>query len=352
MSTEQMPATAAQLDADTAAHGMARTMSFTFGDPEPVLDRRELSDYYECARLNRWYEPPVSFDGLARTLRSSPHHSSAIHVKVNILAGTFIPHRMLDRHTFSGIVLDYLVLGNSFAQRIDAVSRRPQRLERSIAKFTRRGVDLDTYFFVHGYRQEHEFRKGAVFHWLAPDVNQEVYGVPEYLSALQASLLNEAATLYRRKYYRNGSHAGYILYISDPSQSEDDINAIRDALRNAKGPGNFRNLFLYSPNGKEKGVQVIPVSDVAAKDEFTGIKNASRDDILAAHRVPPQLLGMVPNNTGGFGSPEQAARVFVVNELQPLQERFRAVNDWIGEEVVRFGEYALASTQDTSTGKP
>ena len=344
MQTEHRSANNGAADtAGTEQRAPDGVVSFTFGDPEPVMDRREIADYYECARLGRWYEPPVSFDGLSRTLRASPHHSSAIHVKVNILTGTFIPHRMLDRQTFAGIALDFLVMGNAFAQRIDAVSRKPQRLVRSIAKYTRRGVDLDTYYFVHGYKQEHAFAKGAVFHWLAPDVNQEVYGVPEYLSALQAALLNEAATLYRRMYYRNGSHAGYILYINDAAQSPDDIDAIRDALRNAKGPGNFRNLFLYSPNGKEKGVQVIPVSDVAAKDEFTGIKNASRDDVLAAHRVPPQLLGMVPSNTGGFGSPQQAARVFSVNELQPLQERFRVLNDWIGEEVISFGEYALAS---------
>lgn len=141
---------------------------------------------------------------------------------------------------------------------------------------------------------------------------------------------------FRRKCYLNGSHAGYILYVSDPSQNEDAINAIRQALRDSKGPGNFRNLFLYSPNGKKDGVQVIPISEVAAKDEFLGIKDATRDDILAAHRVPPALLGIVPKNTGGFGAIGPAARVFVKNELEPLQNRCRELNEWIGDELVRF----------------
>ncbi|MBN4658874.1 capsid portal protein, partial [Escherichia coli] len=125
------------------------------------------------------------------------------------------------------------------------------------------------------------------------------------------------------------------------SQSEDDILAIREALKQSKGPGNFRNLFLYSPNGKKDGVQVIPISEVAAKDEFLGIKNATRDDILAAHRVPPALLGIVPTNTGGFGAIGPAAAVFVKNELEPLQNRMRALNDWIGEEVIAFENYTL-----------
>ncbi|MBB6244156.1 hypothetical protein [Rhodanobacter sp. MP1X3] len=42
----------------------------------------------------------------------------------------------------------------------------------------------------------------------------------------------------------------------------------------SKGPGNFRNLFLYAPGGKKDGTQMIPISEVAAKDEFFNIKYA------------------------------------------------------------------------------
>lgn len=35
--------------------------------------------------------------------------------------------------------------------------------------------------------------------------------IPEYLSALNATWLNESATLFRQRYYKNGSHAGFIL---------------------------------------------------------------------------------------------------------------------------------------------
>lgn len=56
-------------------------------------DRRELLDYVECVQMDRWYEPPVSFDGLARTYRAAVHHSSPIAVKRNILTSTFTPIR-------------------------------------------------------------------------------------------------------------------------------------------------------------------------------------------------------------------------------------------------------------------
>ncbi|MBD3721029.1 hypothetical protein IE992_09290 [Klebsiella pneumoniae] len=84
--------------------------AFSFGDPIPVLDRRELLDYVECVQTDRWYEPPVSFDGLARTFRAAVHHSSPIAVKCNILTSTYIPHPLLSQQAFSRFVQDYLVL--------------------------------------------------------------------------------------------------------------------------------------------------------------------------------------------------------------------------------------------------
>jgi PBSX family phage portal protein len=176
---------------------------------------------------------------------------------------------------------------------------------------------------------------------MEPDINQEVYGLPEYLGALHAAWLNESATLFRRRYYENGSHAGFILYMTDAAQKQEDVDALREALKNSKGPGNFRNLFMYAPNGKKEGIQLIPVSEVTAKDEFFNIKNVTRDDLLAAHRVPPQLIGVVPSNTGGFGAADTAAEVFGANEIEPLQRRFTQLNEWIGDEVVRFNPYTI-----------
>lgn len=321
-----------------------RVEAFTFGEPESVLDRNEILDYIEAWSNGRWYEPPISLDGLAKSFRANPHHSSAIYTKRNVLASTFIPHRLLSREAFSRFALDFLVFGNAYLERIDSIGRRALKLEPALAKYTRRGLQLDQYFFVRGWLQEHEFRPGTVFHMREPDINQEIYGLPEYLAALNSAWLNESATLFRRKYYKNGSHAGYILYLTDAIHDTQDVDALRKAMKDSKGPGNFRNLFLYAPNGKKEGIQVIPLSEVAAKDEFFNIKAITRDDILAAHRVPPQLMGIVPSNAGGFGAITPAATVFARNELRPLQTRFMEINDWIGEEVIQFDPYALQIT--------
>ncbi|WP_293935592.1 hypothetical protein [Iodobacter sp.] len=59
--------------------------------------------------------------------------------------------------------------------------------------------------------------------------------------------------------------------------------------------------MVYAPDGKKDGMQILPIWEVAAKDDFWNIKNVTRDDQLSAHRVPAQLMGIIPNNTGGLG---------------------------------------------------
>ena len=323
------------LSTATAAPGGGEISAFTFGEPEPVLNRATMLDMLECWHNGRWYEPPISLDGLARAFRASPHHSSAIMLKRNMLAASLEPTPWLSRKVFGAMVLDYLVLGNAYAQEIHNRLGGLLRLEHPLAKYTRRGVEPGAFWWVPGFKNEEQFPLGAVHQVLAPDLNQEIYGVPEYLSALQSALLNENATLFRRRYYENGSHAGYIMYATGEF-AEGDVDAMRGALKRSRGPGNFRNLFVHAPGGKENGLKLLPIAQMGASDEFMGIKNTTRDDVLAAHRVPPQLLGIVPANAGGFGDVTKATDAFFELELAPLQSVFLDLNEAIGVEAVKF----------------
>jgi PBSX family phage portal protein len=329
--------------ADARAGSITSTSSgqqleaFTFGDPEEVLNRRDLLGMMECLRAGRWYEPPIAQDGLARAFQASPHHSSAILLKRNLVKSAFIPHPLLSHRTFEKLVQDYLVFGHCYPEKVLNRLGLPMRIEAPLAKYVRRGLDDGQWFFVPGYKLETEFAADSVMQIAQPDINQELYGVPEYIAALQSALLNESATLFRRRYYLNGSHAGYILY-STGNFAEGDVDKMRAALKASKGPGNFRNMFVHAPDGKAEGIKLVPIAEAGAKDEFLGIKNTTRDDVLAAHRVPPQLLGIVPANAGGFGKVGDAVDGFWELEIQPLQDVFLEINDWVGLPVVNYRE--------------
>jgi|TARA_A100001518_G_scaffold810_1_gene636 PBSX family phage portal protein len=333
--------------APTAATGASavsspRAEAFSFGDPEPVTSMRDFFHEGLWLSADEWYEPPIPLDVLAKSYRATAHHGSALQVKRNILLRTFKPHPLLGRQAFSGLALDYLVFGNGYLEEVFGLLGKRLPFRHLRARYVRRGgLNGDRYWWAPNFVDRVELPAGRVIHLLEPDVDQGIYGVPDYIGSLQSAWLNESATLFRRRYYLNGSHAGFIMYVNDAAHNKQDIDAMRQALKDSKGPGNFRNLFLYSPGGKKDGVQVIPVSEVAAKDDFWNIKNITRDDQLAGHRIPPQLMGIIPQNTGGFGDVEKAARVFVANELEPLQATMMEINERVGEEIVSFRPYSL-----------
>lgn len=93
---------------------------------------------------------------------------------------------------------------------------------------------------------------------------------------------------------------------------------------------------LFEPRGRS------PLrSEVAAKGEFLNIKNVSRNDMMTAHRVPQQMMGIMPSNVGWFGDVEKARMVFVRNKLIPLQRRLEEINKWLDMDIIAFAPYTL-----------
>ena len=313
-----------------------------FGEAEPVLDGHALFEYGYCPKWLDWYELPYDMLATAKLFRATSHHTSALIVKRNILTSDYIPHPLLSRHEFNALALNLLTFANCYVHvkrnlfgGIVGLGSRP-------ALNMRRALDLSSYYQL-GYDQinNYKFEPQYMIHIFETDIGQEIYGIPNYLSSVNAILLNEAATLFRRRYYKNGAHAGFILHMTDALQTQEDVDDLEDSLENSKGAGNFKNLLVYTPGGTKDGVKVIPLAEVAAKDEFYNIKIASRDDQLAGHRIPPQLIGVVPQNAGGFGDIEKAAKVFYYNEIVFYQNLLKQINERLGIEVIRFKEYKL-----------
>lgn len=320
----------------------AKFRMIEFGEPEPVINKRTgILEHLHARNNGRWYAPPVPLDGLTRAFNASPHHSSAMILKRNLLVSSFQPTRLLNRRAFMALALDFIVLGNCYLQEVPSRLGTAARYDHVLAKYMRVGAEADTYVQVLGYRAETEFQPGEIVHNRMPSLDQEIYGVPEYLAALQSAFLNENATLFRRKYYLNGSHAGFILHL-DGQFSDEDVDNIRDSLKQARGPGNFRNLFLQSTGGSKDSVKLIPISEVAARDEFLGIKNTTRDDVLAAHRVPHQLIGVRREGGGSDGDMDKTVAAFINMEIVPLQLMMLEINDMLGADVIRFQEQVSA----------
>lgn len=319
---------AAPVSAQAPLKGPGNGLNFSFGDPEPVL-KGQIYDYLGTFLLDngKYYQTPVPLPGLARLLRANAYHGPVLAFKCNLTMRGFRGSSALSRRNMRRIVTDYVTFANAYAQKIYNFYGEVMALRHLPAINMRRMKETDTYGMLTITGEIIVFKPGEVVHLQNYDVTQEIYGLPEYLGAIQSMLLNEDATLFRRRYYQNGAHMGYIFYSASPGLAVEDQEAIKKAVQNSKGVGNFRNMFLHLPNGREKDVQIIPVGDFSTKDELATIKSISRDDIIAAHRIPPALANIIPTVAGGLGDIRKADEVYTKNEITPIRDDILEIND-------------------------
>lgn len=306
--------------------------AFSFGAPEQVLSEN-IGHYLGVFATHdgRTYTPPVSRQGLAKLLRANAHHGAIPGFKRNLLLREFVSSKGCSIKTMSCAALDFMVFGESYFRRNRNAFGQVLEMDHLPAINMRVKVG-GGFVMLQKDGKELEFSEDEVEHVMNYDVEQNIYGVPEYLGGMQALLLNEAATLFRRRYYSNGAHAGYIFYTNDPNLTEEDEVSLREQISASKGVGNFRSLFVNIPGGTEKAIQIIPVGDFQAKDELEKVKNITRNDVIAAWRMNPALAGIIPENNAGFGDIEKIDRVYTSNEIRPICQLFNQLNDSLRED--------------------
>ena len=126
------------------------------------------------------------------------------------------------------------------------------------------------------------FKKGEIVHVKNYDEIQDIYGIPDWIHCLQAALLNQDSKLFRRKYYLNGCHMGYILFTNSQKLSKSVEESIHDSLKNSKGPGNFRSMYVHIPGADKEAVQIIPVGQIDQRDQFEKISRITADDVIVS----------------------------------------------------------------------
>jgi hypothetical protein len=112
------------------------------------------------------------------------------------------------------------------------------------------------------------------------------------------------------------------------------VSAPRASTGRARGSGSFlrsftfrqiisssMGMFLDIPDRKPDGIKLIPLGDIATKDELAAIKGITAQDVLTSHRFPAVLAGIIPTNgEGGLGEPEKYDATYARNEVLLLCE--------------------------------
>ncbi len=302
---------------------------FSFDNAQPIDSSSWMTNYCELFYndMDDYWETPVSLKGLADIANANGHHGSLLKARSNYVSGRFIQGGGMTPDELNRASWDYFGFGHFGFLKLRNGFGKPVGLTPLPMMHMRKRKNGDFVQLLRDDKKKVYKAKDVIFTGQY-DPQQQIYGLPDYLGSLQSALLNKDATLFRRAYYKNGAHMGYIFYTSDPNLSDEDDQRLQEALQGAKGPGNFRSMYINIPNGKEKGVQIIPVGDIATKDDFERVKNISTQDIFAGHRFPAGMGGMMPQIGANMPDPIKVSQVYDKYEVIPVCKVFmRAVNN-------------------------
>lgn len=318
-------------------------MYISFGEPESIL-KSNLFDYAECTLFDGLYLPPIPLSGLMKSFRSNAIHGSAIYAKRNMVSLSTELTSLISRDDYNKFLMDRFIFGNAYLLAVKNAMGRVIRYEHLPAMYMFRGEKPGSFSWK-TYKERINYDAGSVFHAKEYDPSQEVYGIPEYFGVLSSVLLNEDATLFRRRYYKNGMHAGFLLYMNNPNMSEKQEREIIDKINSGKGIGNFKNLFINGKGKDKEKPELIPVGEISAKDEFLNMKKVTRDDILSAHRVPIPLMSVVVEGITPPGDLSKVDAIFYKNEIVPIVQSLMELNAHAGSTVINLKPYtALESS--------
>ncbi|WP_456297297.1 phage portal protein [Vibrio sp. AK197] len=299
--------------------GDASTSAYHIDSSPEAVDSNSWMTSYSELYYNEgedYWEPPISRQGLAETSRANAYHGSLLKARANYVAARFVKGGAKRRHV-QAFCNNYFTFGDAAFLKIRDGFGRVVRLFPLPSMYLRRRKNGDFALLERDFTQRTYKAKDIIF-LPQEDLQQQIYGLPDYLGSLQSSLLNKDATLFRRRYYKNGAHMGFIFYATDPNLSDDDEQMLKEKIASSKGVGNFRSMFVNIPNGGEKGIQLIPVGDIATKDEFERIKNITAQDILVGHRFPVGKAGIIPQGTTSLGDPTKIGSEYAKDEIIPV----------------------------------
>lgn len=286
---------------------------------ETVDSNSWMTDYNDLFYndADDYWEPPINQKGLAKLAHANAYHCSLLIARSTYVAGRFQGGGNLGYSEFLQFARNFTQFGHTAFLKIRNRIGRVTGLFPLPSMHIRRRKNGDFWLLERDDKKRLYKAKDVI--WLAQyDPEQQVYGIPDYIGGLQSSLLNKDATLFRRRYYKNGAHMGFIFYSTDPKLSLEDEEMMKNTIASSRGIGNFRSMYINIPGGHEKGIQLIPVGDIATKDEFANIKNITSQDILVSHRFPAGKGGIVPTNAGGFGDPEKIGKEYSRDEVIPV----------------------------------
>lgn len=290
-----------------------------------------------------YWEPPTDFDVLTMYVRAQSHHESALDCKTKTIAigYTFADSSTHDQESLEGMlpyfdleaaVLDYNIYGNCYFELIRNRLGEIVELKHLHARTMRVGIREGQFFQVIDGEKKRKF-DGNILHIRNYAPESSLYGLPKYLGTRESIALNNLSKRMRNAFLNNGSFVQYFVLANLPFDDRDEHgespteNKLKQKLEETKLDGSGKPIFLnfdgeVDGDLKEKFNVIEFNADSLFKDDFHKTTEVTRNDILSAHQVAPEILSVFTDNRYS-GDLEKIVKMYNMVTVRPIQIRFK-----------------------------
>ncbi len=197
-------------------------------------------------------------------------------------------------------------------------------------------------------------RPNEIIHLKKYTPRNNYYGIPDIVAASNAMAGNEFAGKYNLDYFENKAVPRYIITVKGAKLSTESERKLLEFFQVGLRGKNHRSLYIPLPadtSDSKVEFKMEPIEAGAQESSFNIYRQANRDEILMAHRVPISKIGS-PQGIS-LANARDADKTFKEQVCKPMQEIMEKKLNKLIEEMtdalhIKFNELSLTD-EDTQS---
>jgi len=303
-------------------------------------------------------EPYLNYYALRGLYAYNVYHKRSLKLKAMLLSqiettnlDKYLPAGMTPKKFLYKFILNAETFGSAFFERASA--SKDDFYLYNLNTFTARVDKQHNIYQVQG--TEYQPLDGA--HFMYDSILSDHYGEPDYLEVISQIMTLHKADQYNDKFFENGAKPELAIVFEDADPSDSQIDAITEFMRkDMRGYKNsHKTLILTTGEGNGDTKPKIRIDELGKVEDMSHekLKKIGRDEIIAAHGVPPRLVGVVEaSSLGGGGELTSQLHMFNQITIKPKMELFEEffAHQGIELKLKEFDATAFKDDADVVTG--
>ena len=188
----------------------------------------------------------------------------------------------------------------------------------------------------------------------------DFYGLPDIIPAIRAIYGDISRAEYNIAFFDNFGVPAYAVFISGdfdegPEDEETGQTPLEETIEEHfremnKNPHSILVMSVPSSAGGDVDIKFEPLSVDTKEASFRLYRKDNRDEILAAHGIPPYRMGIAETGSLGGSTAEESTEIYKRSVIEPRQDRLEElINKYIVRESlgVEDWEFELAEIDTT-----